>query len=152
MFLLIYSDRSLSPYALWYIRLGHISLEIMIRLMKEGILSNLPESSGSCTECIEGKSTKMKRNGSIANSNILEIIHNDICGPFPTVTHNGKRYVISFFDDFSRYAYVFLIAKKSNTIDVFKIYKTKVQHQLEKTIEIVKSNCGLRAPHQPFFV
>lgn len=38
------------------------------------------------------------------------------------------------------YAYVFLVTDKSNAIDVFKIYKNRIKHQLEKTIKIVRSD------------
>lgn len=110
-------------------------LEKIKRLMKEGILHILLESLESCTECTKGKLTKTKKKGS-NNSNLLEIIQIDICGLFPTTTHNSK-YFISFIDDFSRYVDIFLIAEKSNAPDVFKIYKTKMKHQLEKTIKMV---------------
>ena len=48
-------------------------------------------------DCIKGKHTnKSKKNGN-RSSNILEIIHTDICCPhrdFP-----GKKYFITFIDD-----------------------------------------------------
>lgn len=34
----------------------------------------------------------------------------------------------------------FLITEKSNTLDSFKIYKVEVEHQLEKTVNIVRSD------------
>ncbi|RDY00767.1 hypothetical protein CR513_16005, partial [Mucuna pruriens] len=34
---------------------------------------------------------------------VLELIHTDICGPFPTASWNGQQYVITFIDDYSRY-------------------------------------------------
>lgn len=52
--------------------------------------------------------------------------------PFPTTTQNTTRYFISSIDDFSRCAHVFLIVEKSNALDVFMIYKTEVDNQLEK--------------------
>lgn len=50
------------------------------------------------------------------------------------------RYFISFFNDFSRYAYVFMIADKANVLDVVNIYK--VEHEPEKTITIVRPDRG----------
>lgn len=51
------------------------------------------------------------------------------------------RDIYSLTDYFSRYAYVFLIASdKSNVLDVFKIYKIEIEHQLEKTTKIIRSN------------
>ena len=49
----------------------------------EGILDSLDFSDlNVCVECIKGKQTKHKRLG--ANSScVLELIHADICKPFP---------------------------------------------------------------------
>lgn len=76
---------------------------------------------------------------STRSPNLLEIIHTEICEPFSTATHNGLRYLLSSIDDFPA-TYVLRIADKSNALDVFMIYKTKVKHQLAKTIKIVRSN------------
>ncbi|RDY06593.1 hypothetical protein CR513_09395, partial [Mucuna pruriens] len=35
---------------------------------------------------------------------VLELIHTNICGPFPTTSWNGQQYFITFIDDYSRYA------------------------------------------------
>ena len=47
-----------------------------------------------------------------------------------------------FIDDFSRYGYLYLIHEKSQSLDVFKNYKTDVENQLNKRIKGVKSDCG----------
>ena len=73
---------------------------------------------------------------------ILELIHTDICGPFPTVAWNGQQYFITFIDDFSRYGYVYLISEKSQSLDVFKSYKAEVKNQLSKKIKNNRSDCG----------
>jgi hypothetical protein len=43
------------------------------------------------------------------SSKILEIIHTDICEPFPTPYLNGQRYFISFIDDHIRYMYLYFL-------------------------------------------
>ena len=49
---------------------------------------------------------------------------------------------ISFIDNYSRYAYLFLIHEKSQSLDVFKIFKVEVENQLHKRIKCVRSNRG----------
>ncbi|KAL6340525.1 hypothetical protein AAG906_010433 [Vitis piasezkii] len=51
---------------------------------------------------------------------------------------NRTEYFISFIDDFSRYSYVYLIREKSKALDVFKIYKAKVENQLNQRIKSVR--------------
>lgn len=42
----------------------------------------------------------------------MQVIHSDVCGPFPTETFGCKRYFVSFIDDFSRHAQIFLLVTK----------------------------------------
>lgn len=46
---------------------------------------------------------------------------------------------IPFISGFSRCAYIFLIAE-SSALDVLKIYKTEVENQLAKKIQVVRSD------------
>jgi hypothetical protein len=65
-------------------------------------------------------------------TDVLELIHTDICGPFPTVTRNGHVYFIIFIDDYSRYGYIYLIKEKSQVLNIFKSFKFKDELQLNK--------------------
>ena len=65
----------------------------------------------------------------------MELIHTDICGPFPTPSWNGQQYFITFIDDYSRYDYLYLIHEKSQSLDVFKNFKAEVENQLSKKIK-----------------
>ena len=71
-----------------------------------------------------------KKNGK-RSSNILEIIHIDIC--CPDMDMLGKKYFITFIDDYSRYMYVFLLHNKYETMDAFKVFKVEVENQEANT-------------------
>lgn len=70
------------------------------------------------------------------------MIHTNIFGSFPTPFWNGQHYFISFIDDNSIYAFIFLIHEKSQLLDVFKSFKAGVENQLNKIIKKVKSDRG----------
>lgn len=127
---------------LWHKRLGHISRERIERLIKHGILPTLNFNDFStCVDCIRGKLTKSKRQGSTRSLELLELIHTDISGPLsPTLC--GKRFFITFIDDHSRYGYVYLINHKSEALDKFKIFKTEVERKLGRLIKVVRSDRG----------
>jgi len=128
---------------LWHKRLGHISKERIERLVSSGILDPLDFSDFKiCVECIKGKQTNIRKFGAKRSLDILEVIHTDICGPFPTASWNGQRYFITFTDDYSRYGYLYLIHEKSQALDVFKAYKAEVENQLNKKIKVVRSDRG----------
>ncbi|KAL3613382.1 hypothetical protein CASFOL_042795 [Castilleja foliolosa] len=128
---------------LWHKRLGHISKSRIERLVSKGIINSLDFSDlNVCVECIKGKQTKHKKLGAYRSMDVLELIHTDICEPFPTASWNGQRYFITFIDDYSRYGYLYLIHEKSEALDMFKIFKAEVENQLGKKIKCVKSDRG----------
>ena len=129
--------------SLWHKRLGHISKSRVERLVSDGILDSLDFSDFDiCVECIKGKQTKTKKLGANRATDVLELIHTDICGPYPTASWNGQQYFITFIDDYSRYGYLFLIHEKSQSLDVFKTFKAEVELQLNKRIKSVRSDRG----------
>ena len=129
--------------SLWHKRLGHISKKRIERLVSEGILDALDFSDFDlCIHCIKGKQTNIRSFGANRASDVLELIHTDICGPFPTASWNGQTYFITFIDDFSRYGYLYLIHEKSQSLDVFKNFKAEVELQLGKRIKSVRSDRG----------
>ena len=128
---------------LWHRRLGHISIERIKRLVNDGALEALDFTDfGTCVDYIKGKQTNKTKKGARRGSNILEIVHTDICGPFSKVCLNGQRYFISFIDDYSRYMYLYLLYDKGEALDAFKVYKAEVEKQLGKPIKIMRSDRG----------
>ncbi|KAK9672915.1 hypothetical protein RND81_12G134500 [Saponaria officinalis] len=126
-----------------HVRLGHVSKERIQRLVSNDILDSVDFTDFDiCVSCIKGKQTKVKRLGANRATDVLELIHTDICGPFPTASWNGQRYFISFIDDYSRFGYLYLIHEKSESLDMFKAFKAEVELQLNKRIKVVRSDRG----------
>ena len=92
---------------LWHKRMGHISKQRIERLITQGILDSLDMSDFDiCVDCIKGKMTNKRKTGANRCSNVLKLIHTDICGPFPTASWNGHTYFITFIDDYSIWLFV----------------------------------------------
>jgi transposase InsO family protein len=128
---------------LWHKRLGHISRERLEKLVKDEILSNLDFTDlGVCVDCIKGKQTKHTKKGATRSTKLLEIIHTDICGSFDTPSFGKEKYFITFIDDFSRYGYIYLLHEKSQAVNVFEVYITEVERQLERKVKIIRSDRG----------
>ena len=75
-------------------------------------------------------------------SDLLALIHTDVCGRMSTCTRNGCYYFITFTDDFSRYGYVYLMRHKTESFEKFKEFKTEVENQLNKSIKALRSDRG----------
>ena len=129
---------------LWHKRLGHISIERMMRLMKSDILPQLDFSDWNvCVDCIKGKQTKhITKNDATRSNELLELIHTDIYGPFDAPSWNGEKYFITFIDDFSRYCYLYLLHEKSQSVDVLEIFINEVERQLDRKVKIMRSDRG----------
>ena len=126
---------------LWHRRLGHISIDRINRLVKDGVLSTLNYTNlETWVDCIKGKQTNKSRKNANKSSNILEIIHTNIC--YPDMDMLGKNYFITFIDDYSRYMYVYLLHNKYEALDAFKVFKAEVENQCKKQIQIEKSDRG----------
>ncbi|KAH9760840.1 Integrase catalytic domain-containing protein [Citrus sinensis] len=77
---------------LWHGRLGHITIERIKRLVNDGALEALDFTDfGTCVDCIKGKQTNKTKKGARRSSDILEIVHTDICGSFSEVCLNEKQ-------------------------------------------------------------
>jgi hypothetical protein len=86
-------------------------------------------------------SSKLIKNAK-RSAEILEIIHTNICGPFPIASVDGYDSFIIFMDDYSRYGYIYPIKERSETLDKFKIFKAEVENQHNIKIKIVRSDRG----------
>lgn len=79
-----------------------------------------------CVDRFKGKLTNVWKTGSTRSQSLLEIIHTEVCGPFPTKTICGNSYLVTFIDDFSRYSYVYLIFEKYVVLECFKNFQNEV--------------------------
>ncbi|XP_022846239.1 uncharacterized protein LOC111368978 [Olea europaea var. sylvestris] len=114
---------------LWYKRLGHISKERIERLLKNEILHDLDFSDlETCVDCIKGKQTKHTKKGATRSTQLLEIIHTDICGPFDVSSFGGEKYFITFIDDFSRYDRKVKIIRSDRGGEYYGKYDETGQH------------------------
>ena len=61
-------------------------------------------------------------------NDLLGLIHSEVCGRLSSTARGGYRYFITFTYDFSRYGYVYLMKHKSESFEMFKIFKNEVQN------------------------
>ena len=92
-----------------------------------------------------GKMTKspFARKGE-RTSDLLGLIHTDVCGPMSTEVRGGFGYFITFkfTDDLSRYGNVYLMKHKPESFENFKEFQNEVRNKLTKTNKALRSNCG----------
>src|SRR3954462_11916891 len=127
---------------MWHYRLGHIGVKRMKKLHSDGLLESLDlESLERCEACLTGKMTKTPFSGMMERAtDLLEIIHTDVCGPISVASRGGYRYVLTFTDDLSRYGYIYFMIHKSETFEKFKEFQNEVDHHHNRKIKFLRSD------------
>ena len=129
---------------LWHQRLGHISEKQFVILHKQKLLPNLKDVKVEfCEHCVYGKQKRQAFGTGIHNTKeILEYVHSDVWGPSPITSLSGRLYYVSFIDDYSRYAWVYMLHAKSEVFATFLQWKAQVETQTGKKIKFLRSDNG----------
>ena len=90
-----------------------------------------------------GKITKTPFSGTMEQAtDLLEIIHTDICSPMSVEARGGYRYFLTFTDDLSRHGYIYLMKHKYETFEKFKEFQSEVENHRNKKINFLQSDSG----------
>jgi hypothetical protein len=124
---------------MWHCRHGHIGKKRMQRLHKDRVLLSFDfESFDTYEASLMGEITKTPFMAHPERvSDLLEIIHSDVCESISTQACGGYFYFITFTDDLSRYGYIYLMKYKSETFENFKKYQNKVKNHHDRKIKFL---------------
>ncbi|KAK4355949.1 hypothetical protein RND71_024920 [Anisodus tanguticus] len=95
-------------FYIWHARLAHLNFRSLKYMSKHGLINFKDIKNKKCEICIQAKLTKKPFLSAERNTQILDLIHTDICEYNSVLTRGGKRYFITFIDDCSRYTHVYL--------------------------------------------
>nr|KYP46330.1 Retrovirus-related Pol polyprotein from transposon TNT 1-94 [Cajanus cajan] len=131
---------------LWHMRFGHYHFSGLNFLSRKEYVSGLPVINipeGICETCEIGKKHResFPTGKSWRARKPLEIVHSDLC-MVEIPSHGGSRYFITFIDDFSRKAWVYLLKQKSEACDAFKSFKAFVEKQSDYKIKALRTDRG----------
>lgn len=131
----------------WHYRLGHLNFRFLNLMHTSNLVIGLPPLKSNmtfCEGCIYGKHSKSNVNIEPATraTQVLALIHSDLCGPMSMKSLGGALYFLLFIDDYSRYTHIYFLKKKSETFSYFQSYKTLVENQTSQQILILRSDNG----------
>lgn len=132
----------------WHERLGHLNERDLKSMAKSGLVYGLNFKDGEklskCEVCAREKlaSTPFPKGSEDRTSEVLEIVHTDLSGAMRHPSWSGKRYFVTFIDDYSRWCEVYFIKHKSEALSMFKIYKAEVENFTGKKIKTLQSDNG----------
>ena len=99
------------------------------------------ESLDACEPCLMGKMTKTPFSRTMERAtDLLEIIHIDVCGPMSIEARDMYHYFLIFTNDLSRYEYIYLMKHKSETFEKFKEFQSEAENHCNRKIKFLQSN------------
>ena len=139
-------DKTESLSTLWHQRLGHTHYQNMPCMIQYEAVSGMPQMTVgniSYEICALGKQTRTKiPQRTSSTSEILQLVHSDVCGPLRTRSLRGARYFLTFTDDFSKMTFVYFLSCKRETFDKFLHFHHEVERQTNKKLLVLRTDNG----------
>ena len=124
----------LSSINFWHARLCHINSRYVGIMSSLGLIPRLSKNFEKCETCSQAKITKRPHKNVVRNTELLELIHSDLCEFEGILTRGGNRYIITFIVDFLKYTTFYLLKNKSNAFEKFQDFLKEVENQFGRKI------------------
>ena len=125
-------------------QLGHLHFKVLHRIITTYGLPTLAYNKSSpCDACLSSKSHKLPY--AITQhpmSRPLKLVHPDLWGPSPVLSHLEHKYYVIFIDDFTRYTWLYPLKLKSDVFDIFMNFHRRVEQQFNLKLHNFQSDWG----------
>ena len=118
----------LSSINFWHAHLCHINSRYVGIMSSLGLIPRLSKDFEKCETCSQAKITKRPHKSVVRNTELLELIHSNLCEFEGILTREGNRYIITFIDDFSKYTTIYLLKNKSDAFEKFQDFLKEVEN------------------------
>ena len=141
----------------WHRRLCHRTLdEVSVRYISNKVenmeirnKAQLPSSiCGICAVGRQHKEAGTKRREKATE--ILAVVHSDLCGLLQIIGPNGERYFVTFVDEMSGRISIALLKSKDEALNAFKAYRMRAEKSSGKAIKAQRSDRGGEYRNQEF--
>ncbi|GKC11131.1 zinc finger, CCHC-type containing protein [Tanacetum coccineum] len=115
------STSKLNDSILWHARLGHVHFKRMQDMSKDGLILAFDMDTKKCKTCMLNKITKKPFQNVKRETEVLELIHSDLCDLHATPSLGNKKYFVTFIDDASR----FYVIEPNDSISINSIIESR---------------------------
>ncbi|CAI7834452.1 unnamed protein product [Closterium sp. NIES-54] len=134
---------------LLHLLMGHAGRQQLVECVKKGELKGVEIKEGGgqpskCPDCTTGKLPRTSFLTSTTRASApLELVHTDVCGSMQTPEREkGRKYFITFLDEFSRLSWVTLVKTKDEVAKVFKRWIRYAEREAGAKVKILRSDRG----------
>ncbi|CAM8942004.1 unnamed protein product [Rhodiola kirilowii] len=141
------SHKKNSATFLWHKRLGHVPFRKLVNYFK----SSIPDLNSiscnvdelHCDVCPQARQCRLPFPNSISvSSDLFDLLHADVWGPYRVPTLNGAKYFLTLVEDKSKCIWTFLMSNKAETTGHLINFYKMVQTQFGKNIKVLRSDNG----------
>ena len=135
--------------SVWHHRYGHLNVNNLRELAKEQLVKgikacDLSDEMNLCESCIQGKIHRKSfpRTGSRRAELPLQLVHSDVCGKINSKSLNGGEYFLTFVDDHTRYAWIYILKHKSQVFQYFQDWKAMAERSSGRKLVTLRTDNG----------
>lgn len=131
----------------WYRKMGHLNVRDLVECCRNervrGMTLGANESDFTCEVCIRGKMTRCPfPKHEPKDTNVLEVIHSDLCGPMRIESNGKARYIVTFVDDYTRWCEMHLLKGKNEILSAFREFKAAAENRHGRKIQFLQTDNG----------
>ena len=140
--------RQESKESTWHRRLGHLSESSLQKLAKlkmaDGFDYDPQRNIDFCKSCIEGKIHRQPfpKEGGKRSTELLGLVHSDVCGELNVKSLGGAKYFLTFVDDNTRYVWTYMLKHKSEVFQKFFEWKALVENSSGHKLKALRTDNG----------
>ena len=142
---------NLASLGRWHERLAHVHSSGIDSMVRNNVVSGIKlstKNNGSkevCPPCVLGKCHRSpipKARSTGRATGLLNLVHSDVCGPMQVPSLGGARNFVTFIDDHSGWATVFMMKHKSEVFDKYRLYERFSENHTERQIKVLRTDRG----------
>ena len=131
----------------WHSRFGHIHFAALRKMAREELVRGLPllnQVEQVCEACLAGKQRRVPfpQKALGRSTEVLRLLHGDICGPITLATPSGNRYFLLLVDDYSRYMWISLLPSKDAATTTIKHIQVAAERKTGKKVKALRTDRG----------
>ena len=131
----------------WHARFGHLHFAALCKMGRDGLVQGMPlltQVEQVCDACLAGKHRRapFPQQAQRHSTEVLQLLHGDICGPITPSTPSGNRYFLLLVDDHSRYMWICLLPTKDAAATAIKRVQAAAERKSGKKMLALRTDRG----------
>ena len=138
-------DRRTALFYTLHIIFNHVQLRTIQLMARENLLPLPNELKGtppeiSCFSCTAAKARRSHHHSTTHRYAIGVAVSSDVCGPIPKTSTHGNKYIMTFLDCTSRYAYAHFTATRKSVLSFIVTMVAIVRCLHDKTPHVITTD------------